>query len=300
MTTETVDRFMTVFRGRGDCYGSWQGGCIKEPLTKRQFEQHLTSGPFIGVYPLVSEHVSWGCIDIDGKDFDHDWDEMQTLAQNLTTMLEVKSVFAHIERTANGFHLWVFPEQALVPAAHMRRALMAACKAIGYDPKEVNPKQEKAVGVGNYVRLPYYGAISNGRPPNRFFVTRHGQAIELNDAIDEIENRKTTTEALAALAQLWEPPAKTHTVNINTTAVNTEELNGLEYQIWRDGPTEGFDRSGNLVKLARLLLERQVHPDKVFAFLKSADERWGKFYMRQDGDEQLARIVQRMADKINA
>jgi len=297
---DVVDRYITLFRGRGDCYGSWSGGCIKEPLTRRQFEQHLTSGPFIGVYPLVSDRVSWGCIDIDGKDFGHNWPEMWTLARNLTTILKVKDVHAHTERTANGYHLWVFPDTPLVPAAHMRRALMAACKAIGYDPKEVNPKQEKAVGVGNYVRLPYYGAISCGTPENRYFVDADGLALDLIESLAVLEHGKTSPEALSALAELWQPPQVTRTVNSNNTYADTELLNGLEFKCWRDGPAEGFDRSGTLVRLARLLLQRGFTPDQVFPFLKSADERWGKFYMRDDCDEQLIAIIERMASKVNA
>lgn len=299
MTTDVVDRYLTLFRGRGDCYGSWQGGCIKEPLTRRQFEQHLTEGPYIGVYPLVNDRVSWGCIDIDGKDFGHNWQNMWTLARNLSTVLRVKDVYAHTERTRNGYHLWVFPTAPLVPAAHMRRALMAACKAIGYDPKEVNPKQEKAIGVGNYVRLPYYGAIACGLPEDRYFVDADGLALDLVESLAVLEHGKTTPEALEALARLWQPPATSHTVNTNNTHVDTTLLTGREFVAWRDGPASGFDRSGSLVRLARLMLERGMTPDDVFPFIKSADERWGKFYMRDDCDEQLVALIARMADKIN-
>ena len=299
MTTDIVDRYLALFRGRGDCYGSWSGGCVKEPLTRRHFEQHLTEGPYIGVYPLVSDRVSWGCIDIDGKDFGHHWGDMWTLARNLTAVLRVKDVYAHTERTANGYHLWVFPDTALVPAAHMRRALMAACKAIGYDPKEVNPKQEKAVGVGNYVRLPYYGAVACGLPENRFFVDPDGLALDLIEALAVLEHGKTSAEALESLAELWRPPTVEHSINTNNTFANTAMLTGREWVIWRDGPSEGSDRSGTLVRLARLMLERGVTADDIFPILKSADERWGKFYMRDDCDEQLAAIIERMAGKIN-
>ncbi|MGA0710169.1 MAG: TOTE conflict system archaeo-eukaryotic primase domain-containing protein [Ilumatobacteraceae bacterium] len=300
MIEDVVERFTQVFRGRGDAYGSWNGGCIKQPLTRRQFEQHLGNGPHIGVYPLITDKVSWGCIDIDGKDFDRDWDTMFTLARNLTTMLRVKKVYAHTERTSNGYHLWIFPDAPLVPASHMRRALMAACKAIGYDPKEVNPKQEKAVGVGNYVRLPYYGAITNGTPPDRHFVDTEGTPIDLVEALGIIENSRTHPDDLAHLATLWQPPPRSQTVNTTYTEVDTSWLTGREFVCWRDGPAEGYDRSGTLVRLARLMLERGVEPDQVFPILKSADQRWGKFYERPDCDEQLVAIIERMASKIHA
>jgi hypothetical protein len=297
--TDIVDRYISLFRGRGDCYGSWQGGCVKEPLTRRQFEQHLNEGPFIGVYPLISDQVSWGCIDIDGKDFGHRWDDMWTLSRNLTTVLKVKDVYAHTERTANGYHLWVFPDKALVPAAHMRRALMAACKAIGYDPKEVNPKQEKATGVGNYVRLPYYGSIGTGQPPNRYFVDAEGLPLELVEALAVLEHGRTSATALEELSKLWQPPKIERTINTNNTQADTSWLNGREWYIWKNGPSENADRSGTLVRLARLMLERGITPDAIFPILKSADERWGKFYMREDCDEQLVAIIERMDSKIN-
>ena len=47
------------------------------------------------------------------------------------------------------------------------------------------------------------------------------------------------------------------------------------------------------------MLERGMTPDDVFPFIKSADERWGKFYMRDDCDDQLVALIARMADKIN-
>lgn len=296
--TDTVEQFVNAFRGRGDAYGSWAGGCVRSPLTRRQFEQHLTSGPYIGVYPLIADKVSWGCIDIDGKDFHFEWHAMWTLAQNLTTMMRVKDIHAHIERTANGFHLWIFPTVPLVPASHMRRALMATCKAIGYDPKEVNPKQESATGLGNYVRLPYYGSLIHGTPNDRHFVDEQGAPIDIDQALANIETSRTTPEALAALAALWQPPARSTTINTHTTHFDPSLLTDKERMVWRDGPANGYDRSSTLVRLARLMLERGVEPDEVFPVLKSADERWGKFYMRTDGDDQLIAIIERMGDKL--
>ena len=47
----------------------------------------------------------------------------------------------------------------------MRNALLAACHATGYRPKEVFPKQEQALGstLGNYVRLPLNGVYASPR-----------------------------------------------------------------------------------------------------------------------------------------
>jgi hypothetical protein len=192
--SEEVAAFARLFRGRIDCYGSWDGACVKEPLTLEKYHQHLTSADpadWIGVYPLGKDMCSWGCIDIDGGDFPatfpktidgqvvevsvtqhpdydrkdpqwHDWDAMLDLATNLTVILEAKDIWGHIEQTRNGYHVWVFPEDKLVAAKTMRRALMAACTAIGYKPNEVNPKSESLGDgkVGNYVRTCYPGGLS--------------------------------------------------------------------------------------------------------------------------------------------
>ena len=193
-----VDAFVKVFRGRGDVYGSAKGFCVKEPLTRTVFERHLEStdpADHIGVYCMVGTNCSWGCIDIDGKDFPivpisgdttWDWPTMLTLAKNLQTVLAVKNITAHIEKTKNGYHVWVFPEEPLVPARAMRRALMAACVAIGYDPKEVNPKAEGprpgTKGYGNFVRLPY-GGINNAEPKARYFIRWLPDPIPLDEAL---------------------------------------------------------------------------------------------------------------------
>jgi len=193
---EIVDAYIKLFRGRGDAIGTWEGGSIRTELDRSDFANHLKStyqDEWIGVYPHLGDRgVSWGCIDIDGKDFQkedhtdadvlgvnwvHDWARMLTLAHNIQAVLDYKHVYAHIEQTRNGYHLWVFPEAGIVPAAYMRRALMAACKACRYDPKEVNPKQETLnpdKPFGNYVRLPYYGALANGTPIDRFVIDEDG------------------------------------------------------------------------------------------------------------------------------
>lgn len=299
MTNAVVGHFVHTFRGRGDAYGTWEGGARREPLTRRTFEQHLTNGPFIGVYPLVGTRVAWGCVDIDGKDFGHDWDVMWRLADNLTTVLSVKKIYGHQERTANGIHVWVFPSASLVPAAHMRRALMAACTAIGYNPKEVNPKQEDAKGgLGNYVRLPYYGALDNGTPPDRYFVDSNRKALSLESALEAVEAGKTDPSDLAVVAELWSPPERqTFSVNRDIGADIkhlTDLMPGKAWVIWRDGPINGADRSGTLVRLAGILAEEGLPADVIFHLVRTADERWGKYHQRDDCEEQLTRIIERV------
>jgi hypothetical protein len=299
---ELIDAFVSFFRGRGDCYGSWTGGCVKEPLTRDMFRKHLTTGPHIGVYPLLGDKVSWGCIDIDGKDHPldvergiWDWPTMRVIANNLQTVFAVKQVHVHLEQTANGIHCWVFPEEPLVAAETMRRALMAGCVAIKYSPKEVNPKSLTGgkQGLGNYVRLPYPGALR--RPTDeRFFYDADGECIHPEDFVNTAQ--RTSTASLEAVAKLWTPPVVEHSVNMEA-GLEVENLlptlDGLAFTIWKDGPLPGHDRSSTLARLAHVLCNQDISATAAFLLVRSADRRWGKFADRADCDEQILKIIDR-------
>lgn len=317
MSDDLIDRFVKVFRGRSDVYGSAKGFCVKEQLTEAVFERHLmtrNTENHIGVYCMVGDMCSWGCIDIDGKDFplseSHvdappdvwDWDRMFRLALNLKTVLGVKGVPAHVERSKNGYHVWVFPMEPLVSAATMRRALMAACTALSYDPKEVNPKSEGpragTKGYGNFVRLPYGGAGIDlmVNPPNRVMVNPTGDTYGLANFLGRIERERAHTADLEAIAKLWTPPPAPSTEIDYEAGLDAAPiiklLDGLSYTVWENGPLPGSDRSTTLARLGHLCAERGITANQCFAVLKSADERWGKFHLRDDCDDQLARFVQ--------
>ena len=310
---DIIDTFITYFRGRGDCYGSAKGFCVKQPLSRAVFERHLKStnpDDHIGVYCMLGEMCSWGCIDIDGKDFPsttidgHDWDKMRTLARNLQTVLRAKGIIAHRERSKNGFHLWVFPDTPLIAARTMRRALMAACKAVGYDPKEVNPKADGprpgTQGLGNFVRLPCGGTLTEPRTDRVF---------EMDDAVAEQDvtfetwhtlrgqHERTLLANLEAAAALWTPPPVAHNEVDYDAGLEAEPLlrnvDGKTFTVWKDGPLPGSDRSTTLARLAHLCYEQGLPATHTFAIVKSADVRWGgKFANRADGLDQMARIVE--------
>lgn len=311
--------FVTAFRGRGDVYGNAKGFCEHQPLTFDVFEKHLRStdeNDWIGVYCMLDENCSWGCIDIDGKDFPsepptdanpeppHDWERMLTLANNLVTILNVKDIQAFTERTKNGYHVWVFPEQPLVPARAMRRALMAACVALSYDPKEVNPKAEGprpgTKGYGNFVRLPYGGVLGGVDSRRRFqgsdywTLNRPASREELHYWLEAIAANRVSLDKLEAVAVLWTPPERQDVALDMDAGMEVEPLlpmlDGKSFVIWRDGPLPGSDRSNTLHHLAHLLAERGLTATQGFAVLNSADQRWGKF---QDRPEELANMIER-------
>ena len=291
ITPYILDAYTTLFRGRGDVYGAWGGGCVRKPLNSDTFLGHLQGDELIGVYPLVPYKASWycvwGCTDIDVDDLD--------AARNIETAFAVKGIKAWVEKTRRGYHVWVFAD-SLITSSVMRRAFLAAHQALDYPAKEVNPKQESAgTGFGNYVRLPYPTAIE-GRYDERYILKDNDEPMDLHSFLSEALQHRANYGQLEEIAKLWTPPAKTHAVRESASAdVKTilRKAGAIPYVIWRDGPLEGADRSSTLFRLACKLRDADCRPGEAFAVLKSGDERWGKFYLRSDGDQELIKIIER-------
>jgi len=158
---DPTETFMSLFGGRTDAHGTWEGGSKKSPVSYETFAKHLYGEELIGIYPLTDgSTVRWGCSDIDIDDLDS--------ARNLQVAFGMKSIPSFVEKTVRGFHVWVFAND-WIPAPIMRRAFLSAHEVIGLPPKEVNPKQEQVNGLGNYVRLPYPGGIDY-IPENRYML----------------------------------------------------------------------------------------------------------------------------------
>lgn len=291
ITPYLVDTFTTLFRGRADVYGAWGGGCVRKPLTPDTFMGHLQGDELIGVYPLVPYKASWfcvwGCTDIDVDDLD--------AARNLQMAFAVKDIKAWVEKTRKGYHIWVFAD-SLVPAATMRRAFLAAHQAINYPAKEVNPKQESAgTGYGNYVRLPYPNAYE-GRLDERVILDEEDKPMGLHSFLSEALQHRTTISHLEGIASLYRPPQRVHAIQEEANGdVRTllRKAGAVPYVIWRDGPLEGTDRSSTLFRLACKLRDNEITAGEALAILRSADGRWGKFYLRSDGEQELIKIIER-------
>jgi hypothetical protein len=291
ITPYILDSFTTLFRGRGDVYGSWAGGCVRKPLNSDTFLGHLQGDELIGVYPLLpyksSWYTVWGCTDIDVDDLDS--------ARNIQMAFTIKDIKSWVEKTRRGYHVWVFAD-SLIPAATMRRAFLAAHQAVNYPAKEVNPKQESAgTGYGNYVRLPYPNAIE-GRYDERYILDDNDEPLPLQRFLPEALQQRATFEQLDGIAQLWKEPQRVHVIHQETSADVKSILRkagAIPYVIWRDGPLEGADRSSTLFRLACKLRDAGCTAGESFAVLKSGDSRWGKFYLRSDGDQELIKIIER-------
>ena len=291
-----VDTFIHLFRGRADAYGAWRGGSVRAPLTPAHFERHLTSADpddWIGVYNVIGNRCSWGCVDIDTDDYG--------LAQNVRCSLHYKGIPAWIEQTTRGYHVWVFPAEFLVSAKTMRKALTAACQAIDFAPKEVFPKQNqvRSPGLGNYVRLPFNGWRAKGTHIPRMFVEYMDTMAVLGDFLDDMHRLRAPTSLLESLADMLPDPQRVDISVDFQAGLEIEDdiarVGGLAYRIWRDGPLMGNDRSTTLVFLARCMAERDVPPDTAAKVLASADMRWGKQFL--DRGESGVAIMQRIVDK---
>lgn len=295
----TVETFVRLFRGRGNAYGKWgrpnpetgrsTGGAVRAPLTAEHFRRHLFSHraeDWIGVYNVIDTRCSWGVVDMDVDD--------------LVTMNKVRHALtdAHvpswIEQTTRGYHLWVFPADQLVEAATMRRALTAACLAVGYSPKEVFPKQDRATGsaLGNYVRLPLNSsqAVPSSAACRRF--------IHPNVTLLDMDMCRAPTAALVALAEMAPDDPQPVDIPVDIEAGlevqwEVERIGGRVRTLWRDGPRFNHDRSSTLSYLAHCLREADVPAPMALAIVRSADQRWGKFTQRGDaGLAHLRKIVE--------
>lgn len=284
---DAVETFMSLFSGRTDAHGTWEGGSKKSPVSYETFARHLYGEELIGIYPLTDEStVRWGCTDIDIDDLDS--------ARNLQVAFAMKSIPSFVEKTVRGFHVWVFADD-WVPASIMRRAFLSAHEVIGLPAKEVNPKQEEASGLGNYVRLPYPGGIDSV-PENRYMMFKQDDApMTLKQFLDSASESMVDINLLRPLAELHKPRKR---VTLDVTSVRQDVQEALDYvspyiaTIWRNGPVGTKDRSNILCMMVHKMREYGTPMNHAYTILVDADKRWGKFHNRPDATEQLVKIVE--------
>lgn len=293
---ETITDFVTLFRGRGDCYGSEEGGCIRKPLTPQVFSAHLRGEVGIGVYPAVPASVPfcvWGCIDIDVEDLGS--------ARLMQRTLGAVGITSWVERSrSKGYHVWVFADDR-VPAEDMRRMLLVAHQVAEYPAREVNPKQSdvSATKVGNYVRLPYYGGLQ-AVPTRRVVLDDTDTPMPLGSFVVSAKQSLVPVSVITHLASFYKEPAKPKT-QIDWSGVDSEDLeqalratSQLARIIWRDGPLEGQDRSTALTRLAHVCASANITPSMCHVIVTDADKRWGKYHSRGEaGLNEIRKIVER-------
>lgn len=297
MENEIIDDFITLFRGRGDCYGSEEGGCIRRPLDRTVFANHLQGITGIGVYPAVPASTPfcvWGCSDIDFEDLG--------AARLLQRTLEMAGIASFVERSrSKGYHVWVFSSEP-VPAETMRRALLVVHQVADYPAREVNPKQSDVSinKVGNYVRLPYLGGLV-GTPERRVILDDNDQPMPLMQFVSVANRNLADTETLCRIASYYKEPVKPKADTSTFDAMADENLeealrvtSQLARVIWKQGPLEGQDRSTALTRLAHVCFRSGITPSMANVIVIDADKRWGKYHLRGEaGLTEIRKIIER-------
>lgn len=309
--------FIELFRGNETHHGSDFGSAVKGAP---RWDRHLLGVEAMGVYPSwhrddgfsIELVCRWGCVDFDiksehHKSYDYETeDEAHVAALDLQKVLAALGITSWIERTrSHGRHVWVFADRP-VPARTMRRALLVACGLADVSAREVNPKSEElAEGkLGNYVRLPYFGGNKFGAAlteraviylPEVWWARQSFYNVE--GFVREAYEHRTSRDVLTEIASYWVPPApavarpEIQPYRGELREVTTK-LDGHGYVVFRDGPATG-DRSGGLVYLAHSCARSGLTFDEAFAVLWNADERWGKYHDRADGQRQVEKIIER-------
>lgn len=308
---EQVQRFADLFVGNNQAYGvgGEGGGAIHSPVSLDTYRRHLEGVEPIGIYP-VRHHVElgrgvvggpvvttiwtkWGCCDIDTGD----WSEAFLLA----TALRGMGMKPHIERSrSKGWHIWIFSPE-WIEAKVMRRALKVAYMAIDLPAKEANPKSEtlREGQLGNYVRLPYPGAlIVTGKSRQTFmwcWDRKHdGEVCNFGTWIGQREEHVyTDVETLAKWASKWyEPPRPQFRVSGETpehAKALVDTMPRKQRTFWTEGPKG--DRSEALVALAHQLAKLGWNAQDVFVVLWHCP--FNKYFDRPDGEDFVEDIVTR-------
>lgn len=283
---DAIETFMDLFRGRQDHYGTWTGGSVKGELNYGRFGKHLYGEELIGIYPMREDStVRWGCTDIDVDDLD--------AARNLQTAFKLKDIPSYVEKTVKGYHIWVFAEN-WVPASVMRRAFLSAHQAIKYPAKEVNPKQEEATGLGNYVRLPYPNAF-NEMPEARYVLfDAKDVPMTLEQFLTNARYNRVSINLLKPLADLYKPPSRAVIQPSYTPPIkeSLKFINGYIANIWRNGVMGQADRSSTLVRMCHYMREYGTPINHAYCILVDADRRWGKFHERPDAVVHLTKMIE--------
>ena len=200
-----VKRYSQLFRGNLRSYGEWDPNkvsqsmrTIKEPVTHRQFEQHISGNMGLGMVPIRDDGLCWfGAIDVDNHGKDEDLDlvsiEAKVKAANLP-LITCRS-------KSGGAHLYLFGREPL--RADMVKTIltkwMSELKLEGSDC--VFPKQTKLAldskgqrPLGNWINLPYFGGDATDR-----YALDNGVRCPFDLFLDNAENGAITQEQLEEL-----------------------------------------------------------------------------------------------------
>ncbi len=157
---DPVCRLANLYAGRRDVQGAEGGVCLKRRVTLGHYRGHLQGDIVLGIYPVMPDGTcAWAAVDIDTGVFAGALELQRLLRDHNLPAIVLTS-------RAKGFHVTVF-FAGWASARHVRRVLRALSEEAGLPSHtEVFPKADTAdtIGAGNYLRLPYPGALPKARP----------------------------------------------------------------------------------------------------------------------------------------
>lgn len=294
-----------IFLGNPHAIGTEEGGCVH--LQDGRWSDHVQAhfdgtGPPVGVYPVWEGLVGWGCVDWDNgaADVEHAFNVKNVIAK---VTGHPNSLWVEASRS-KGFHLWWFIN-TWVEMDLMRKALLAACNLVDAPTREVNPKQfELGEGqVGNYVRLPYPGGYTgltreDGFRSRTFYEVRDGgfSHITWPEFLAEVD--EAPAQAVVTMASYYVPPQVVVGKYKPLAGAPEAKLAGLSHKLFFEGPLDASDRSSQIYRFARLLVEGQRHtPEEVHELVLEFDERWfdpPKYKGRPDQERRVNELVTRV------
>ena len=314
---------MKLFAGRTSAVGTEEGGAIRPPdgidslqWWRQQIIRHVDQTP-IGVYPMIPTtgpcgqvqwHVQWGCIDYDEGD-----EASLAHALNTVKVLDLAAgIKGWIEKSrSKGYHVWVFPQEA-IEAIVMRRALLAAAQVVGAPMKEINPKQVELsdLKLGNYVRLPYPMA-EEGIPENgRRTIQDNGDLLSIREFVAAAwVNRCTKAQLIEMGKRFVEPPKRERHQpqgNIDMDTPWSNRLDGFSYTMLygnakngvEGGPYEGQDRSSWLWKLCNSMIERaDLTTEEMITALTLGHNNYCPDKFGDRVEEEMERMVNKALDQ---
>jgi len=274
----TTSHFMKLFSGRTDCYGINQI-CLKQPLTKEEYKNHLEGVQRIGVYPIFEQKMThWIACDIDFPNFD--------TALMIKQKADKFKIKMWIERSkSKGFHVWCFfnkPIEAVKPRLVFEmilEELEIKC--------ELFPKQDE-VGenqFGNFIFLPLFGGdTKNGKTV--FVDDKNNIIIDHSQDLNKIEYTDISViEELIEINSLERRKVVMQEGSLDETRTFTKVLPCIEKI--KQGVQKGH-RNDACFRLTIFFKERNMPRDDIGVLLKN----WNAKNAAPLSDKEILTIVE--------
>lgn len=202
----TLERFKGLFNGLDRVHGKFeidkdlssrqvkvQGKAVtvKAAVTRELYQKHLDGEQGLGIVPIRDDQKCvFGALDIDEYDLD-----LVALNEEIQ---KLGIPFVTCRTKSGGAHCYLFSEP--IRADIVRNKLKDFANALGYPKIEIFPKQKeiKPDGVGSWINLPYFDAVSGNL--DRFAFNAKGEPItDVLKFVEYAEHMRITLDELKAI-----------------------------------------------------------------------------------------------------